>query len=345
MLKNKCLITSICVVIAITAHSQVTTADTIPLRDQSLLMMDTTMDYDDLLDDLGDFLDSLLAPRSYLLASLSAGGSYFKFKTRNYTEIYSRKKFVITPTIGYYHKSGAGITFSGRIARDTERRRLYQYSITPSFDFIQSRKAVGGFSYTRYITKDSLSFYTSPLQNELSAYFLYRRSWIQPGIAANYGWGSRKDLQKRVRYIQLLNTRQIGTVVTTINTEEDVADFSLTASLRHSFYWLDLSENKDYIKFTPMIAFESGTQRYGFNQTTGTYASTVRNTGDVKYNSGNVNLDDKMKFQPLSVTLYLRPEYSVGKFFIQPQVLFDYYFPADSKNFTTLFSVNTGFMF
>ena len=63
------------------------------------------------------------------------------------------------------------------------------------------------------------------------------------------------------------------------------------------------------------------------------------------YSSENVHLDDQLKFQPLSLTLFLRAEYSIGKFFIQPQFAMDYYFPAKSNNFSTLFSVNTGFMF
>jgi hypothetical protein len=234
---------------------------------------------------------------------------------------------------------------SGSLVNDGDRRRVYQYAITPSFDFIQSRKAIGGFAYTRYVTKDSLTFYTSPLQKEVSGYFLWRKAWLQPGLTATYGWGSRTDLQKRVRYIQLLNRRRLGAIITTTNTEESIADFSLTTSLRHTFYWTDLSGKNDYIKFTPMLAFASGTQQYGFNQTTGTYAVTARNSGDVKYNTGNVNLDDKLKFQPLSLTLYLRPEYTIGKFFLQPQLILDYYFPGTENNLTTLFSINTGFLF
>jgi hypothetical protein len=58
-----------------------------------------------------------------------------------------------------------------------------------------------------------------------------------------------------------------------------------------------------------------------------------------------VYLDDELKFQPLSLTFYLRSEYSLGKFFIQPQFIVDYYFPASSNNLNTMFSVNAGFIF
>jgi hypothetical protein len=56
-------------------------------------------------------------------------------------------------------------------------------------------------------------------------------------------------------------------------------------------------------------------------------------------------LDDKTYFQPLSLTMFLRTEYSIKKFFIQPQVALDYYFPAKTNNFSVLFSLNMGLMF
>ena len=66
---------------------------------------------------------------------------------------------------------------------------------------------------------------------------------------------------------------------------------------------------------------------------------------NVLYSSENVYLDDEIRFQPLSLAMYLRGEYSVGKFFIQPQFVMDYYFPADTRNLNTMFSVNVGCMF
>jgi hypothetical protein len=65
----------------------------------------------------------------------------------------------------------------------------------------------------------------------------------------------------------------------------------------------------------------------------------------VLYSTENIYLDDKIDFQPLSLSLYLRGEYSVGKFFVQPQFALDYYFPADSKNLSSMFSINFGLVF
>jgi hypothetical protein len=162
-------------------------------------------------------------------------------------------------------------------------------------------------------------------------------------VAVNYGWGSRTAYDQKKEQIELL--RMIVDGFTYVNTHESVSDFSLLFSTRHDFYWLDVFTYNDYIRFTPQINFTSGTQKFGFNQTSNTYIPTrVANTSAL-YSSENIYLDDKLDFQPLSLTLYLRGEYSIGKFFIQPQFLIDYYFPATSNNFTTLFSVNLGLVF
>jgi hypothetical protein len=354
MIYKKSILTGIFFLLSLVAFAQEEPVDSLANSSEEAALDDDT-DYDQLLDELGSFIDSLLAPRSYFLANVSAATGHFNFKSNS--GLITQKKLVLSPTVGYYHKYGPGITFSGNISGNDKGKRLYQYSISPSFDFIQSRKWTGGISYTRYFTKDSLAFYTSPLQNDVGAYFLWRKAWVQPGMTFSYGWGSRTDLKERTEFIKQIYRKQnnlirrlranlitgIDTVVYTSKVEESIVDFSLTTSIRHTFYWLELSKHNDYFKFTPMLAFSFGTQKFGFNRTTGTTVNG--NVANVQFSRGDVNLDDKLKFQPLSLTFYLRPEYSIGKFFIQPQLIFDYYFPAEEKNFTTLFSMNGGFMF
>lgn len=353
MLQRKWLFCFAFAIMATAAYSQVPTDTVRPVNDQTLAI-DTSLDYDDLLDEFGDFMDSILAPRSYFLANVGVVESYFTYKARN--TYASAKKLVLSPTIGYYHKSGPGLTISGNMARPdylaSKNFVFYQYALTPSFDFIQSRKWTGGISFTRYFTKDSIRFYTTPLQNEVNGYFVWRKSWIQPGITLNAGWGSRKDVEKRIDYLNLYRwlkqRRNTGIriplpapVVTTTTTYEDILDFSVTLTARHTFYWPELLGNKDLLKLTPMLAFTSGTQQFGFNKTSSSYAYNLRTA---QFTNGEVSLDSTLKFQPLSLTLYIRPEYSIGKFFIQPQLIFDYYLPADKK-LTAMFSVNAGVMF
>lgn len=328
---------------SVAAHSQSNAGDSaiIPVADVSLI--DTSIDYDELFRDFDAFMDSLLTPRSYFLSSLSVGKGYYNFANKSNYTVTTAKKINYSPTLGYYHKGGLGLTAIGYIVDDGKNMNFYQSGITPSYDYLQNRKFATGISYTRYFTKDSLPFYTTPLQNELYTYFLYRQSWLKPSLAMSYGWGSRSDYMQREELIQDLRLRRRG--FTYINTEETVSDFSLMASVRHDFYWLDIFTLKDHIRFTPQLTFTSGTQKFGFNQSSATYATTIRTGSNILFNSDNVYLDDQINFQPLSLSLYLRGEYSIGKFFLQPQLILDYYFPASSANFNTLFSLNAGFFF
>ncbi len=340
---HKCCITIIAILLLgkfIYAQEPVIDTTQIPTTD---IKADEEIDYELLLNDLESFLDSLEAPRSYFMGSLSMGKGFYNFKRKSSVFIETARRFTYIPTAGYFHKNGMSIAATGNIVTDNDKMNLYQVAITPGFDHLSNRNLATGITYTKFFTKDSLSFYTTPLQNELYAYFTYRKWPVRPTVAISYGWGSRTDYDEREELIQDLRLRRRG--FTRVSSTESISDLSLTTSLRRDFYWLQIFGYKDHIRITPQLAFVSGTQKFGFNQSTSTYATVIRTGANVIYNSENVYLDDQLDFQPLSLTLFLRGEYSIGKFFIQPQLIFDYYFPAADKNFSTLFSFNLGCMF
>jgi hypothetical protein len=300
-------------------------------------------DYDALFSELDSFLDSILAPRNFTLINLGMTTGFFNYESTESNLLVPTKKMVYSPSISHFDKSGLGISASASIIHDGQQINPYQYSVTGSYDYIRNRRFITGISLTRFFIKDDLPFYTSPLQNNAYAYFSYRKFWLKPTVAASYGWGSRSEYSEREEHISAIRLRPRG--YTRINTQESINDFNLITSLRHDFYWLNLLSGSDFVRVTPQISFTSGTQKFGINQNSNTYA-TVRGTGiNVLYNSENVYLDDTMLFQPLSLTGFIKTEYSVGKFFIQPQMLFDYYFPAKEGNLSTAFLLNAGVIF
>jgi hypothetical protein len=327
----------------IVTYSQVSAIDSTIVPKKEAAATDTSLDYDDLFQDFDAFMDSILSPHSYFLASLSLSKGYYNFESKTNLSIESSKRLTYSPTLAYYHSSGFGLTATGYIVNDKKNLNLYQVALSPSFDYLENKKLATGISFTKFFTKDSLPFYNTPLQNEVYGYFTYRKSWFRPTIAASYGWGSRTEYDKRESVIQDLRLRRRGFTYT--NSKESISDFSVMTSVRHDFYWLDVFTYNDHIRITPTLALTSGTQKFGFNQSSSTYATVIRTGANVLYSTDNVYLDDQIKFQPLSLTFSLRGEYSIGRFFIQPQLSLDYYFPATSKNFTSLFSINAGLMF
>lgn len=306
-------------------------------------LMELPVDYDELFNELDAFLDSLLAPRTYTVLSLGAGTNFFDYTSKEDFTLQTKKQVILLPSVGYYHKSGLGITASAAILNEEEKLNAYQFLTSLSYDYLHSMKFVTGIAATHYFTKDSLSFYTTPLKNELSFYFTYRDLWFKPSISASYGWGSTSAYEEREEYITSLRLRRRG--YTRINTQESITDFNLIVSVRHDFYWLNVLSLKDFIRLTPQINFTSGTQSFGFNQTSNTYGATRITGKNELYRSENVNLDDRVDFQPLAITASVKSELSIGKFFIQPQFAINYYLPVPDKNISTAFTLNTGFIF
>ncbi len=315
-----------------------------PVPEKKAPVVDTALtDYDILFSELDAFFDSLLMPRDFTVANLGVNTAYFNFDSKETDLLKPVRKMVYSPSVSHFSKSGLGISAAASILHDGERVNPYQYSITGSYDYIKNRKFVTGISLTRFFTKDNLPFYTSPLQNGAYAFFTYRGFWLKPTVAASYGWGSRSEYTERQDRISAIRLRLGG--YTRVNTQESINDFNFITSVRHDFYWLNLLSNKDFVRVTPQISFTTGTQKFGINQNSSTYA-TMRGTGvSVLYSSENLTLDDTMYFQPLSLTGFIKTEYSIGKFFVQPQMLFDYYFPAKDGNFTTAFLINAGVIF
>jgi len=314
------------------------------LNKKDLSLIDTSLNYDDInFDELEHFLDSILMPRNYLLTAFSVQKGFYDYKDKSDVFLKPAKATTFTPMMGYYNKSGLGITGIASFVNDQNNFNFYQLAVSPSYDYLENRRLATGISYTRYFTRDSLPFYTSPLQNDLYAYFMYRKWWFKPMVGVSYGWGSRSAFDQREEYITSLQLRKNG--FTRINTKESISDLSLNISVSHDFYWLDVLTYNDHIRIAPQLTFTSGSQKFGFNQSANTYATLVRSGANVLFNSDYVYLDNKLYFQPLALTFYLRTEYSIGKFYVQPQLILDYYFPAADKQFTSIVSVSGGFIF
>ncbi len=112
--------------VCVAAFPQTGTTDSViaPVTDFSVI--DTSIDYDELFRDFDAFMDSILTPRSYFLSSLSLAKGYYNFESKSSSLITSSKKLTYSPTLGYYHKGGLGITATGYVVNDEKNLNLYQ---------------------------------------------------------------------------------------------------------------------------------------------------------------------------------------------------------------------------
>ncbi|THU34797.1 hypothetical protein FAM09_22640 [Niastella caeni] len=303
---------------------------------------DTTAVLDSLLKDFDLYLDSLTGRKSFFTVNTGIGTGFFSFNDRNTVTVNTEKKLIFSPSVGYFHKSGLGIAASA-YALLNNGINFYQYSFSPSFDCIKNSFSAG-VAYTRYLTKDSLDFYTTPIQNELFAYFSYKKWWVRPTLSLSYGWGSKAEYEKReaTRFARLLEQRDRYYVI--IKNVTSVRDFSATISVRKDIDWYSVFSKADNITLTPIAMLNAGTQNYGFN------TSYSYNFSPVRANSlpSNNDISDNTQFALQSACLAIRGSYLKGRFLLQSQVLFDYFLQdleGSGSKLNTVYSITAGLSF
>lgn len=315
--------------------------------DDSAIMDTTIYDFDELFSELDLLLDSLYTPRSFMVVSANLAGAYFQFGESSSATASTEQWHVLSPSLNYFHKSGLGAGASASLINDYDSPNPFQYALTASYDYLKKRQFVTGVSYTRFINSKNVPFYLSPLQNDVYAYFMYRKHWLKPSIAANLGWGSRQSVQQQVETIKKIKgTRGAPAVATTTTTlNESTIDMNLVASLRHDFYFLRVISPKGYLRLTPMLTFTSGTQQFGFNAANTTVTrSPGKSAKSSVISSQDITLNNALSFRPLSLTAQFRSELALNKFFLQPQFLLDYYFPATDNKFTFVYGITAGYI-
>jgi hypothetical protein len=303
---------------------------------------DTTAILDSLLKDFDTYLDSLAGKKSFFTVNLGIGTGFFSFNDKNTVTVNTEKKLIFSPSIGYFHKSGLGISASA-FSLLNNGMNFYQYSVSPSFDRIKKSFSTG-IAYTRYFTKDSLDFYTTPIQNEVFAYFSYKKWWVRPTLSLSYGWGSREEEEKREAFRLARIWERTRSYYVTIKNKTSVRDFSATISVRKDIDWYNVLRKHDNITLTPIAMLNAGTQNYGFN------TSYSYNFSPVRANSlpSNSDISDNTQFALQSACMALRGSYLKGRFLLQSQVLFDYFLQdvQDSgSKLNTVYSITAGLSF
>jgi hypothetical protein len=285
-----------------------------------------------MLDSLGD-----LPAKSSVDISIGFGNRLFSLRNNTLNADQANvKKLIITPSVAYYHKSGFGITVTGFMGADSGRMQLFQTGITPSYDYT-GKKISAGIAYTRYIDNKSLSVSPSPFKNEVFAYVHAAKGLLQPGLAIGYATGQYKEYidSLRIRPMPLPPIRIRDTITYKLK------DFSLLASVKHDFSFYGILGKNDGLLLSPQLMLIAGSQKYTV-QSSGTAITRAR-TGGVLRLRNSSSTTDNTGLSLQSAAFSLDADYSIGKFYLRPQLYVDYYLLAtDSNRFTATFSCAVG---
>ncbi len=278
-------------------------------------------------DEFLKMIDSAEAPKSYFQVGVGIGNNQFSLKNVALNSQQSSFNLSINPTISYVHKSGFGITYNNYISLGNGSSEIIQHSITPSFDYQNNEDVQFGFSFTRYFGRKTSSNYSTPYKNDLFSYFTFTGTKYQPSISVGYSTGSFTE----TFFLPLLNRKDTITI--------GVKDFSFIPSVKREFTIKGLGK-KDYFYVQPSFMSIFAASRYEVQPSDRLFLNRPRIAQRIRN-----DFSSNTKFNLQSLGLNLDASWYIGKFYINPQVYFDYYLLSSIDKLNMLYTVQTGFIF
>jgi hypothetical protein len=291
---------------------------------------------------LMSLLDSVEKPKSFFDLSLGIGNKLFSQKNNSVNASQAQvNQLYYTPSIGYYHKTGLGISITPYLTNDNGVFKVYQTAISPSYNY--SGKSISAIlSYTHYFADNKTYNANSTFQNDLYASTRYKKWFLEPSIAIGYTTGKFNE----VNPIYYDSARKVFND----STKNSIKDFSISAGIEHSFEIEKLFIKNDELSITPQLILTAGSEKY-----TSTRVNKIINPVIIQFlqkiaaKKGRVLSRTKTgntAFAIQSLALSLSADYSIRKFSISPNIYSDYYLPPTSeKRLNTVFSISLGYYF
>lgn len=280
---------------------------------------------------------------SYVDINLGAGNGILSLNNNAFNAGQSQtNKIYYVPSVEYSHKTGFAIALNGYLAADAGTLKMYQYTISPSYTY-DSKKIVAGVSYTRYIEGTATNYVVNPYSNDFYASALYKKTWLQPGIAVGYSFGKILDYFDTTLIFYPQNFPPFVIRVSDTTTTR-LSSFSVSISAKHTWRFKKLLHKNDLIKLEPVIILNAGSQKWDIKHSNSLFDRRpfVQNYFKRRFGDG----ETKIGFNVQSLGFVAGLSYYYGKFYLAPQLYLDYYLPETTANrLTSLFSVTAGFTF
>ena len=281
------------------------------------------------------------APSSYFKIAAGIGNQLLSIHNKALNAGQNVNGIIFTPSVGYYHKSGFGISFEGYLLKDSGSTNFYQSSLTPSYQY-EGTDVSFGISYSRYFVKNKYGAVSSPIQNDFYTNVVFTKNWLKPGIALGYSSGKYKEIN-----LVTVNFPQIGTVTFPDTATTKTTAFSLIGNLEHTFEFSNVLSPDGDLSFTPSLVANAGSAKFIVTHANRFSASVMNNPrGNGRVRGGGTGESGVSKFGLQSIGANFDMIYSIGIFSLEPQVYLDYYLQqTDTKKFTQVYSINLAVTF
>jgi len=291
----------------------------------------------EILNQLMSLLDSSESTSSGFFVNVGIGNRLYSIKNNAINAYQSSSKLIYSPSVGYTHKSGLGLAAGANLLNAGSGVVVSQYSISPSFGLVGNENIDFSISYTHYFVKDKFSPYSSPIQNDFYTSFSYLKNWLQPGIAVGFSNGVYKDARHKDTVIAGTKRSFYDSVTHKLNA------FSLMFTVEHQFLWYGVFDHSDGLSLIPTLMVNTGCGNTAISHNT-----NAINLFRILNKRGKIAKLQELKFAVQSIGLNIDMRYTIGKFYLQPQLYLDYYIPVleyDSKRLSQFFTVNIGYNF
>ena len=308
-------------------------AQTKPLTESEQASLDSMLNNDEFF----KLLKKALKPKSYFQATATLGNSYFSVKNKRIGASQLENKLVFTPDVSYYHKKGFGLSAAAFLTSFDGKSDFYQFSITPSYTIMKSKKIAATVSYTRFFRREGYEDAATPIQNDLFGTIYLKKPWLQPGISLGFSGGKNTEYKRIDTVLFGLQRIFTDTIKSTIRS------FSISAFVQHSFQRINILNKKDGIIITPKLIVNAGTNSYS-EKHYNPYSNFIKRILERRKRLGKLQDDTSFELQSLACNLDII--YIIGKFGFEPQVYLDYYMPETTdKKFTFICSFAVSYLF
>lgn len=316
--------------------------------DYAALGVDTTALYDSLLNELRMLGLAGASKKSYFDVNVGMGNGTFALQNASFDV--STNHIFYNAGLGYYHKSGLSVSAGANFTNSNGSLSVYQQYISPAFDF-RNKKVAAGISYFHYFNKKDVDFYISPLVNELYAYTVLKKSWLQPKLALDYAWGQYDELEG-LKFIDTVRYRRFAPIVRYLSRQQriaNVSDFSIMFSVRHDFIHTSEKHPKLFFRYTPSLLVLGGTATYGsntpLNSLNGPRMTNLTNVQYFQSLYGDAFTPPSTSFALQNFNITNAAMLGVGAFYIQGQLTLSYIIPKAQSRWNTFFNLTTGVSF
>ena len=167
---------------------------------------------------------------------------------------------------------------------------------------------------------------------------------MKPGISVGYSTGKFDQAVHIDTTVSILNRLVHIIYSDTVSTK--ISSYSVAGSVEHSFLFYNLFTIKDGIIITPQLSLISGINKYVMTHTSSLdyYNSyTKKALTRIRHFQSQGN-NHSYRLQSLGFDLDVN--YSIGKFYFEPDLYLNYYLPDTNDNrFTQIFNFNIGITF